>query len=83
MSYSSYDQFRLIFVLEMINNNDCVVIYCSRSESDDNIESKISCAAILKLYSRFRNRLHQSQNIATKNVFYVHFNNLSCWFLLK
>ena len=48
MSYSSYDQFRLIFVLEMINCDDCVVIYCSRSESNDNIESKISCAAILK-----------------------------------
>ena len=49
MSYSSYDQFRLIFVLEMINNDDCVVIYCSRSKTNDNIESKISCAAILKL----------------------------------
>ena len=69
MSYSSYNQFRLIFVLEMINTNDCVVIYCSRSESNDNIESKISCAAILKLYFWFRNRLHQSQNKATKMYF--------------
>ena len=66
MSYSSYDQFGLIFVLEMINNDDCVEIYCSRSESNDNIERKIWYAAILNLFFRFRNRLHQSQNIATK-----------------
>ena len=44
MSYPSYDQFRLIFVLEMINCDDCVVIYYSRSESNHTgVETNFFC----------------------------------------